>query len=199
MILRLFRKSTQKKQAGLLYKRIVEQARRPEFFERFNVPDTLDGRFESLVLHVFLVLHRLKDRGKEAADISQLVFDEFLNDLDAALREAGVGDPSVPKKISKMLKVFYGRVGALEPFLDNGNNSATTMVTDDSLVGVISRNFYPDVADHKSAEKLAAYVLATHARMKEMELSRILDKGPAFGVEDWGEETSMEATVAGKA
>src|SRR5690242_9073061 len=86
-----------------LYGAIVAQARAPAFYMNYGVPDTLDGRFELLVLHAFLYFRRLKrEPAAEAGEAGQAVFDLMFLDMDRSLRELGVGDLSVPKKIKRM-------------------------------------------------------------------------------------------------
>ncbi|MEE8145852.1 MAG: ubiquinol-cytochrome C chaperone family protein, partial [Kiloniellales bacterium] len=108
----MFKRSPNEKTARLLYDCIVGQARRPEFFRECGLPDTLDGRFDVLVLHVFLVMHRLKqDRGR-TADLSQALFDILFQDMDESLRELGAGDMGIGRRIKAMAEGFYGRVAA---------------------------------------------------------------------------------------
>jgi cytochrome b pre-mRNA-processing protein 3 len=105
-----------------VYERIVAQARQPAFYARLGVPDTPDGRFEMLTLHVFLVLHRLKrersDRGLAA--IAQRLVDHLVADLDANLREMGAGDLGVGRRVKRMTGAVYGRIAAYEAGLDGG-------------------------------------------------------------------------------
>ena len=103
----LFGQKHDLKLAHALYGAVVARARNPRFFERYDIPDTFDGRFEMLVVHLFLLHHRLKDEDPRSRKISQFVFDNFIDDMDASLREAGVGDQTVPKRIAKMTQVFY--------------------------------------------------------------------------------------------
>src|ERR1700761_3820889 len=85
-----------------LYAPLIEQARKPAFYEGGRVPDTVDGRFELYTLHLTLVARRLRREGEMAAEPSQTLFDTFVSALDDALRELGVGDLSVAKKMRKM-------------------------------------------------------------------------------------------------
>jgi len=96
------------------YTRIVERAREPAFYLGWGVPDTLDGRFEILALHVFLVLNRLKHETGEAAVFAQELFDTMFADLDSALREMGAGDLGVGRRVQAMAKGLYGRIAAYE-------------------------------------------------------------------------------------
>jgi cytochrome b pre-mRNA-processing protein 3 len=97
-----------------VYRQIVERARTPAFFEAWGVPDTLDGRFEVLAIHAFLVLHRLKEEGEATSGFAQALFDTMFADLDSALREMGTGDLGVGPRVKAMARGFYGRVAAYE-------------------------------------------------------------------------------------
>jgi cytochrome b pre-mRNA-processing protein 3 len=97
--------------AQVLYEAIVAAARHPVPYADWGVRDTVDGRFDMIALHAFLVLDRLK--GSAEAFRQELV-DELFRDMDRSLREMGVGDISVGKKVRKMAEVFYGRVAAYD-------------------------------------------------------------------------------------
>ena len=129
------------------YEAIVAAARHPAFYARWGVADTLDGRFDMIALHTYLVLDRLK--GAEPRFRQELV-DEFFRDMDRSLRELGVGDMSVGKKVRKMAEVFYGRVAAYDAALAEGG---------DALVAALARNVFPGVPDPAGARPLAAHVL----------------------------------------
>lgn len=100
-----------------LYAAAVVQARQPWFYAEAGVPDTYEGRFELYTIHTVLVLHRLKRQGLQAAETGQALFDAYLRDLDDALREMGVGDLSVGKKMRKLGEAFYGRAKAYDQVL----------------------------------------------------------------------------------
>ena len=90
----------------LAYEKIVAQARRPAFYLAGNVEDSVDGRFDMLVLHVYLLVNRMYTDGDErGTTFSQGVFDHLFEDMDRSLREMGVGDLSVGKKIKKMIVI----------------------------------------------------------------------------------------------
>lgn len=95
---------------GRLYTATAAQARRPAFYAQMGAPDTVEGRFELYTLHVALVLRRLKGQGPQATETAQALFDAYVRQLDDALREMGVGDLSVGKKMRKLGEAFYGRV-----------------------------------------------------------------------------------------
>ena len=128
------------------YEAIVAAARHPGLYAHWGVADTLDGRFDMVALHTYLVLDRLK--GAEAGFRQDLV-DEFFRDMDRSLRELGVGDVSVGKKVRKMAEVFYGRVAAYDAALAG---------EPDALVAAIARNVFPDEPGAAGAAPLAAYV-----------------------------------------
>src|SRR5450631_884634 len=102
-----------------IYGMIVTQAREPLFYRDLGVPDTVNGRFDLLVLHLWMVLHRLKSM-EGAADLSQALFDHFCDDMDANLREMGVGDLTVPKRMRAFGEAFYGRTAAYDLALSAG-------------------------------------------------------------------------------
>ncbi|MGQ4272583.1 ubiquinol-cytochrome C chaperone family protein [Terrihabitans sp. B22-R8] len=123
MIFGLFRRSSEEDHAHGVYAAIVAQARQPVLYTDFGVPDTLEGRYEMLVLHLFLYLHRLKSEPTEIRARGQAVFDMMFKDMDRSLREMGVGDLTVPKKIKAMASAFYGRTAAYDEALAGGGGT----------------------------------------------------------------------------
>jgi cytochrome b pre-mRNA-processing protein 3 len=104
---------------GAIYGMIVTQAREPSFYRDLGVPDTVNGRFDLLVLHLWLVLRRLKSI-EGGTGLSQTLFDRFCDDMDGNLREMGVGDLTVPKRMQAFGEAFYGRVAAYDFALTAG-------------------------------------------------------------------------------
>jgi cytochrome b pre-mRNA-processing protein 3 len=141
--------------ADALYAALVEQARRPVFYAQLGVPDTVDGRFEMIVLHMFLTLHRLKDEpGHE--EFGQALFDTMFADMDRSLREMGVSDLSVGRHVKTMAKGFYGRAAAYESGLADASGAV--------LADALRRNVYGTVAAAApDPAPLAAYVRASAA------------------------------------
>ncbi len=119
-MLTFFRKKTGAEQiaAEALYSALLIQSRQPYFYTDLQVPDTVDGRFDMVLLHSFVVLRRLGHLGqagdKTARRLSQAVYDVMFVDMDRAVREIGVGDLSVKKHIRRMMKAFNGRVAAYD-------------------------------------------------------------------------------------
>src|SRR5882757_5755440 len=103
-----------------IYGMIVTQAREPLFYRDLGVPDTVNGRFDLLVLHLWMVLRRLKSIEGSGAELSQMLFDRFCDDMDGNLREMGVGDLTVPKRMQAFGEAFYGRVAAYDLALSEG-------------------------------------------------------------------------------
>jgi cytochrome b pre-mRNA-processing protein 3 len=102
-----------------IYGMIVTQAREPLFYRDLGVPDTVNGRFDMLVLHLWMVLRRLTPT-EGGAGLSQMLFDRFCEDMDANLREMGVGDLTVPKRMQGFGEAFYGRAAAYDLALAAG-------------------------------------------------------------------------------
>ena len=100
--------------ADQLYRAMVEQARRPAFYRELGVPDTPEGRFEMIALHAALVLRRLRREGLPGQALGQALFDLMFADLDAGLRELGVGDLGVGTYIKRLAGQFYARLAALD-------------------------------------------------------------------------------------
>ena len=115
---RLFGRSPEKpdrrKPAERLYAAAVDQARNPVLFGAGRIPDSVEGRFEALALHGFLILHRLKSEGDEGRALAQQFFDTMFADLDRNLREIGIGDLAVGKRIRLLAENFYGRIRTYE-------------------------------------------------------------------------------------
>jgi cytochrome b pre-mRNA-processing protein 3 len=132
-----------------LYERIVAAARQPVFYSKWDVPDTPLGRFEMLSLTMLLFQHRL--RGEEGAtrDVAQVLIDEFFTDVEHSLRELGISDPGVPKRMKKLARMFYGRTAAYTEALDGDDREAMAVA--------LTRNVRPDAAAWAQAGHLADY------------------------------------------
>jgi cytochrome b pre-mRNA-processing protein 3 len=152
MVLPLFRRASQADTISALYGTIVAQARLPIFYRDYSVPDSVDGRFELLLLHLFLLLRRLEPDGRAGQLLGQQVFDLFCRDMDQNLREIGVGDLKVPEEMRRVGAAYYGRAKAYE--------AALAAVEVDSLASAIGRNVFGT----GSAELAAAAQLATYIR-----------------------------------
>ncbi|MQT13863.1 ubiquinol-cytochrome C chaperone family protein [Segnochrobactrum spirostomi] len=170
MIFKLFRRNEPEPFA--LYGAIVAQARQPTFYTSFAVPDTLDGRFDMVVLHIVLICRRLRGPGGADETGSQALFDLFMRDMDRSLREMGVGDTAVPKRIKKMIAAFYGRLSAYVAALDSGDL--------DDLAAAIARNIFPDAERPGESAALAAYAAAAAHALEASDDAAIADGRIAF-------------------
>lgn len=153
MIFPLFRRSSRQDTISTLYGTIVAQARLPSFYREYGVPDTVNGRFDLLVLHLAIVLDRLGE-GSELRPMGQALFDRFCEDMDDNLREIGVGDLSVPKEMQRIGEAFYGRAQAYR--------SALASDGDEALVVALAKNVYAGAVPEPAAPvRLAAYIRET--------------------------------------
>ncbi len=116
--------------ASELYGAIVAQARLPVFYQRFGVPDTLEGRFVVLSLHLFAVLHRLKDKGAQAGAVAQSLADLFAADMETVLREVGIGDLAIPKKVRALTASGAGLLRSYEAAYMQGSTALETALAD---------------------------------------------------------------------
>jgi len=137
-----------------IYGMIVTQAREPLFYRDLGVPDTVNGRFDLLVLHLWMVLRRLKSI-EGGADLSQALFDRFCEDMDGNLREMGVGDLTVPKRMQAFGEAFYGRVAAYDLALSAGEEPLAEALCKNILNG----------AEIEKARRLAFYAAAAIAAL----------------------------------
>ena len=103
LLKRFFRGPERNDPVAICYARVVAQARRPEFYRHWGVPDTLDGRFDMLALHAFLVVHRLKRQGEPARRFSRHLFESMITDMDRSVREMGIGDMGVAPRVKAMI------------------------------------------------------------------------------------------------
>ncbi|HEX8662601.1 MAG TPA: ubiquinol-cytochrome C chaperone family protein [Beijerinckiaceae bacterium] len=168
MILGLFRKDPRAPLIDALHRHIAEAARGPALYARLGVPDTVEGRFECLVLHLVLVLRRLRRLPSPARDVAQDLVDAFFRHLDASLREMGVGDMGVPKRMKKLAQAFYGRAAAYDAALDSADPERVAA----ALAGSFG-------AAPEALSGLARYALAAEAALSADALDALLG-GPGF-------------------
>jgi cytochrome b pre-mRNA-processing protein 3 len=148
MIFPLFRRSPRRDTISALYGMIVAQARLPALYRDYATPDTVNGRFDLIVLHLALVLDRLGE-DDTLRPLGQGVFDRFCRDMDHNLREMGVGDLAVPKEMRCLGEAFYGRAETYR--------AALAASGDQALVAALRRNIYGG-SESVPASRLAAYV-----------------------------------------
>ena len=128
-----------------MYDAVTRQARQPALYTDLGAPDTVEGRFELYTLHLVLLLHRLKGQGGLAGEAAQALFDTYVSSLDDAMREMGVGDLSMGKKMRKLGEAIYGRVKNYDAALAEGADPA-------ALEALVARTVYAGVdAGHAPA------------------------------------------------
>ncbi len=181
MFARLFRTDPMKKRANAAYEAILAASRQPFLYEDPGAPDTVDGRFDVLVVHAVIFFRHVRTAGEAGADFNQRVFDRMFDDMDSALREMGTGDPSVGKKIKDMGQAFYGRAEAYEAALQDKDKAA--------LMAIVKRNLFAtdgtvsdeapshersDSQQDAACERLASYLLAADTHMATQDTDAIL-------------------------
>ncbi len=169
---RLFRPRPATAAGRALYARAVEQSRSPALYSDLGAPDTVEGRFEIYSLHVVLLLDRLRGQGEAAADVSQALFDTYVKALDNALREMGVGDLSVGRKMRKLGEAFYGRGKSYEA-------AFAALPDEEPLRALIARTVHAE-ADAASAPRMVSYILTQRAALAGQPAERLL-----AGEVDW--------------
>lgn len=155
MILKSILSRTQKLDTvRTVYEAIVAQARRSELYSELGVPDTLDGRFDMIILHNDAVMCHMQAGADEDRQFAQALIDELFRDMDRSLREMGVGDMGVGKRVKKMATVYYGRANAYANARSKGN---------DELTAALVRNvFEGDDTATQAAGRLARYSELLH-------------------------------------
>ena len=144
---------------------IVGAVRRPSFYTDLRVPDTFEGRFELFALHAGLVLRRLNAAEPPGPAVAQDVVDALFAHLEADLREAGVGDITVPKRMKKLCEAFLGRSAAYDAALRGGAGG---------LAEALDRNVYAGRAEGDAAGRMALYVAAAEAALGQASLEDCL-------------------------
>ncbi|MBL8587224.1 MAG: ubiquinol-cytochrome C chaperone [Methylobacteriaceae bacterium] len=157
-----------------LYAAVMAAARRPALYLRLAVPDTQDGRFEMLILHAGPVLRRLEALGRAgesaAGDLGRDLADAIFRHLDHVLREQGVGDLAVPKRMKRLAEGFYGRLAAYE----------AAGADEEALRRALARNALGDETRSAAAAGLARHLLALRAAMAEAPLAAFIAAAPPF-------------------
>ena len=151
-----------------LYAEIVAAVRQPELYTEYGVADTFEGRFELLTLHAGLVLKRLSDAEAPGPVLAQDLVDAIFHHLDSGLREAGVGDLAVPKRMKTLAEAFLGRSAAYDDALRKGEQA---------LAAALLRNM---LDGDGAAGPLARYGLAVHRRLNDASLDDLLGQPLPF-------------------
>ena len=169
--LRGLRRTDRHEKAGaVLYAAAVAAARDPWFYQALKVPDTLDGRFDLVALHAFLLVHRLQGAADPGPPLAQAVFDAMFSDMDRNLREIGVSDLSVGKRMREMWEAFHGRAKVYASAIEAADRAA--------LEAALARNVWRGTAPVGAAASLTRVVLAQTVHLAEQPLAALVS-GPA--------------------
>jgi cytochrome b pre-mRNA-processing protein 3 len=185
MILGLLKRSKPVPSVDRVYGNIVTVARLPALYAVMGVPDTVMGRFDALALHVAIVLRRLAKLPAPADSLAQEIVDHFFADIDSALREIGIGDVSVPKKVKKLGQAFYGRAKAYDLALSDGADAHM-------LEEALSRNVLDKPGEPALATLLAQHIRAFVAQLDAKSFDNFLD-GTALAVSSLPTPTLLQA------
>lgn len=166
------RRARHERPAHELYCQVVAAARAPYFYTTLAVPDTLDGRFDLVGLYAFLAIRRLQATPPPGPAVAQAVFDAMFSDMDLNLREMGVSDLSVGKKVKQMWEAFHGRAKAYEAPLTSGDATL--------LAEALGRNVWRGAADPDAAARLARLALAEAAHLAGQDAAALLRGKVAF-------------------
>lgn len=154
----LFRPAPKQDTIHALYGTIVAQARSPAFYRDYGIPDTITGRLEMILLHTFLFSRRTGGGTTPLGRLGQGVFDLFCDDMDANLRELGIGDLAVPKHMQRIGEAFYGRAAAYD--------AALAAQDDAALSQALIRNVFAGLPQQpERAGRLAGYIRTADAQL----------------------------------
>ncbi len=163
----LAQRRNRKRTAQNLYGSIVALSRQPELYSEIGVPDSVEGRFEILVVHMFLLLDRLERDGEKSKPLAQALVDEFFSDMDTTTRELGVGDLSVPKKIRRLVAIFSQRLHAYRAAID----AART----DQLSDLLAHNLeLKNNGEGDSAVQLATYMRQSLKKLAQQPVADVI-------------------------
>ncbi len=162
MAFRFFRKDPLRPVIDQLYGRVIAAARQPDFYEHYGVADSTQGRLELLELHAMLVMRRLRDLPAPADEVGQRFVDTVFEQIEHALREIGMGDTTVPKRMKSIAKGFYGRAKSYD--------AALAAAGDAELAAALGRNV---LDSDEPAPLLARYVRAAQQQLGALQLDDI--------------------------
>lgn len=172
-MLRVLRtRAAHQRKAGEIYGAIVTQARRPEFYANLGVPDTPVGRYEMVVIHLFLVLERLRDAG--AKTLQRALIEAFVSDMDDSVRELGTGDTGVARKVRRAAAGLYDRMGGYRAGLAEGHLEALQSA-------FAAHELFSDAGDPRGAA-LAAYMREAADLLAALDATAVSEGQLAFPI-----------------
>lgn len=171
-IAKLFCDPPEKTQAALIYVNLVQQSRKPVFYTQYGIPDTLDGRFEMIALHMHLMLHRLRQEQSPSAEaLSRLMIEGMMSDMDRSVRELGAGDTGIARRVKAMAGALFGRLKTYDEALSGK----------EPICDALQRNTYGgrDV-DKKTLYMLAGYVERNRDTLAGINFESLRDSNFSF-------------------
>ncbi len=165
-ILRLFGRKRHQRAGFALYTKAVRAARTPYFYAELGVPDTMDGRFDMIGLHVVLLIDRVRGEQESGPELAQAVFDAMFLDMDQTLRELGLGDMSVGRRVKAMWEALYGRSQAYAAPLEADDPAA--------LAAAIARNVWRGAPAGDGPERLAEIALRQRDSLAGQSMTSLL-------------------------
>ncbi|PWW03435.1 cytochrome b pre-mRNA-processing protein 3 [Hoeflea marina] len=186
MIFSLFkRKKANAAVVGRQYQALTDAARDPGFYTAMNVPDTVLGRFEMVCIHMVLYFRRTRAAGEAVEQLSQDIVDAFFEDIDHSIRELGIGDTGVPKRMKTLARMFYGRGKSYGDALDASNRAG--------LAEALLRNIRPDSAAAGAQDAASMLPLADYMIRADTALGKVTDATLAAGLVVFPAASNAEA------
>jgi len=158
-----------------LFTAVVERARAPVFYRDLGVPDSLDGRFEMVALHAFLVMRRLKGQGAAAGSLSRRLYETMIDNFEKSLMEMGVGDTGIGRRVKTIARGMAGRIRAYDEALADPDPRRLEVALDNNVYGTVVAGVDPAVP-----AALAAYVRACAAALDAQALESLMEGKPDF-------------------
>ena len=173
MLFKWLKNRAEKRQrAENIYWLTANHARHPLFFQDYQVPDSMTGRYELLCIHVYLLLERLR-REEDCRDLSQQITEILVKEIERAYRDSGFQDLSIPKNVKKLIAGFYERTEAYKTGIRRNNVEL--------LVHAVNKFVYADQSDvNNHAPKLSIYMLAAYNHLNLLPISEIETANFAF-------------------
>lgn len=157
----IFRPFSQRRYAMSLYRGVVAASREPVFYTALGVSDDLEGRFDMILLHMFLVTEVIEaSQGKKAEPMIRTLQEIMVQDMDRSLREMGVGDMSIGKKVQAMGEAWFGRRAAYKECLHSADPA-------EELGAALDRNLYGGSGEGTSISAVVQYMMAAWADFEQ--------------------------------
>jgi len=171
-------RAARKEAAEKIYDAIVAQSREPSFYLHCSVPDTLSGRFDMLVIHMFIVLQILKIGGREGQLLAQEIVEAFIREMDTMVRDLGVSDRNVPKEVRKIAQLFYGQLLAYSTMMQRSDMNG---LAEEIWKSFQSADGPGEGEEHPvAADELCTYIVQSIKNIQEMPLNMLLQGNIRF-------------------